>query len=482
MNIEMNACRRRAWGINMKKLRRFLVKFFLFGFFLAVAAFFLLTYYYRNNFPVNTWINGVYCTGKSVEEVNQELSARAEAPVVRILDEEGNTYLIDLAETDYTADFTEALKRFIHQQNPLSWLENLTLQKDYELFPQPLLNEDKLLRLLGELDPVRRESDSEADVRIHFSEAEGWVLDNGLEDRLDKELFFQCVMNSVTDGTYEVDMEQSGCVYDLTPSAWQKKLLSLWEKVNAFQQCGIVYDMGDQMISLRGGISAGFLTVDQNGLPLLNEAGEPVVDPERIRAFIGQLAEEYDTYGKEISFQSTRGDIVQVPGNGTYGTTIDQEKEFDYLTAALEESRNEVHIPAYLHQGLVRGRNDIGDTYIEVDMTEQKMYYYADGELVIETDIVTGNTGRRMGTPQGVNFVYNKQRNRVLRGEGYASPVKYWVPVKGAVGIHDASWRSEFGGEIYKTNGSHGCINTPTEIMAQLYEAVEIGTPVVMFY
>lgn len=201
-----------------------------------------------------------------------------------------------------------------------------------------------------------------------------------------------------------------------------------------------------------------------------------------MKAFVSRLAEEYDTYGKEISFQSTRGDMVQVPGNGTYGTTIDQEAEFDYLMAALAEKRQEVHIPAYIRQGLVRGKNDIGDTYIEVDMTEQKMYYYVDGELVIETDVVTGHTGRRRGTPQGVNFVYNKQRNRVLRGQGYASPVKYWVPVKGAIGIHDANWRSEFGGEIYKTDGSHGCINTPTEAMAQLYEQVEIGTPVIMFY
>lgn len=466
----------------MKKLRRFLVKFFLCGLFLLVAAFLLLTFYYRNNFPVNTWINGVYCTGKSVEEVNQELSAGAEAPVVHILDEGENVALIDLAETGYRADYTEPLERFIRRQNPLSWLENLMLQKDHELLPKPLIDEDKLRQLLNELDFVQRESDSEADVRLHFSETEGWVLDNGLEHRLDAEQLFQCVLESVADGSYEVDMEQSGCVYDLTPTAWQMTLLSLWEKVDAFQQCGIVYDMGDQRISLQGGLSAGFLSVDQSGLPLLDEEGEPVVDPERVRAFIGRLAEEYDTYGREISFQSTRGDIVQVPGNGTYGTTIDQETEFDYLMSALEENRDEVHIPAYLQQGLVRGKNDIGNTYIEVDMTEQKMYYYKDGELVIETDIVTGNTGRRMGTPQGVNFVYNKQRNRVLRGQGYASPVKYWMPVKGAVGIHDASWRSEFGGEIYKTNGSHGCINTPTDIMAQLYESVEIGTPVIMFY
>ena len=115
-------------------------------------------------------------------------------------------------------------------------------------------------------------------------------------------------------------------------------------------------------------------------------------------------------------------------------------------------------------------------------MTQQKMYYYEEGELLLETEVVTGNLSRKWGTPEGVNYVYNKQRNRVLRGEGYASPVKYWMPVKGGIGIHDASWRTEFGGEIYKKNGSHGCINTPSQKMAELYEMVETGTPVVMFY
>lgn len=461
----------------MRKLRRFLVRFLLFGFFLMAAAFLLLALYYRNNFPVNTWINGVYCTGKSVEEVNQELSAKAEAPVVRILDEEGNAWLIDITESGYVADYTEPLENFIRRQNPLLWVENIMLQKSHVLFPKISLDEEKLRQLLDELEPVRREQDRETAVAIRFSESEGWLLDNGLENRLDTEKLFDQVLECVSDGSCEVELEQSGCLYDVAPSARQMTLLALWEKVDAFQQCGIVYDMGDQMIPLSGSVSAGFLAVDQQGLPLLNEKGELTVDLERVKAFISRLAEEYDTYGREISFQSTRGDIIQVPGNGTYGTTLDQEAEFAYLSAALAANSEEVHIPAYIRQGLVRGRNDIGDTYIEVDLTEQKMYYYVEGQLVLETDIVTGKR-----TPEGVNYIYNKQRNRVLRGPGYASPVKYWMPVKGAIGIHDANWRSEFGGEIYKTNGSHGCINTPTEIMAQLYDSAEIGTPVVMFY
>ena len=105
-----------------------------------------------------------------------------------------------------------------------------------------------------------------------------------------------------------------------------------------------------------------------------------------------------------------------------------------------------------------------------------------DGILKIETGGVTGNTSLGRGTPSGTNYVYNKQRNRVLRGADYATPVKYWIPVYKAIGIHDASWRKNFGGEIYKTNGSHGCVNTPTDQVAELYDMVEIGTPCVMFY
>ena len=60
--------------------------------------------------------------------------------------------------------------------------------------------------------------------------------------------------------------------------------------------------------------------------------------------------------------------------------------------------------------------------------------------------------------------------------------MKFWMPVKGAIGLHDADWRSEFGGDIYKTDGSHGCVNLPPEVAKELYDSVEIGTPVVMFY
>jgi lipoprotein-anchoring transpeptidase ErfK/SrfK len=175
---------------------------------------------------------------------------------------------------------------------------------------------------------------------------------------------------------------------------------------------------------------------------------------------------------------------------------MDQKREVQWLTDYLEQllqktvnaagfdvdASGEVRIPAYTREAYNRSCAGVGDTYIEVDMGIQKLYYYEAGELKLETDIVTGNVRKKMNTPEGVNYVYSKQKNRILRGEGYTSPVSFWMPVKGAVGIHDASWRDEFGGDIYKSNGSHGCINLPSDVMAELYDMVEVGTPVVMFY
>ena len=87
-----------------------------------------------------------------------------------------------------------------------------------------------------------------------------------------------------------------------------------------------------------------------------------------------------------------------------------------------------------------------------------------------------------MDTPSGTNYVYYKQKNRTLIGPDYQTFVHFWMAVNGHIGIHDATWRGSFGNDIYKTNGSHGCINTPMDAVSELYDLVEIGTPVIMYY
>ena len=114
-----------------------------------------------------------------------------------------------------------------------------------------------------------------------------------------------------------------------------------------------------------------------------------------------------------------------------------------------------------------------------MDLKEQHLYFYENGTMIIDAPFVSGNVAKDWTTPPGLFTLYYKQTDKVLRGEDYETPVKYWMPFNGGIGLHDANWRGSFGGEIYKTNGSHGCINLPPAKAAQVYEHAYKGIPII---
>ncbi len=441
-----------------------------------------LSWYYIGEFSYNTWINGIYCTGKSVSEVNQELSREYSYDSLTILDYEGNPYSISAELIDYRFDFAESLERYKSLQNPYLWIDNLRGGNgEKHILPIIHYDETALEEQVNAL-PFMQEKDSMRTRAVEIRKTDsGYCLINERDNVLNREKAREAIYNAVDQFEPEVDLQKLDCYEDLPLNEEMQQAVALWSKIQEFQDCMIVYQMGEELIPIDASVVCDWFLLNEDGSFVFDEQGNPVLDEEKPEMFIAKLAEEYDTLGGPRDFQATRGEIVTVTG-GIYGNQLDRKAEAAYLLQAFKEKRIEIHTPEYKQKALYQGKDDIGDTYIEVDMTEQMMYYYEKGKCLIETPVVTGNTSLRRGTPEGVNFVYAKQKNRILRGEDYASPVKFWIPVKGAIGIHDASWRNKYGGEIYKTNGSHGCINTPYDAVKELYELVEIGTPCVMFY
>lgn len=449
---------------------------------LSTAAMYLgLARYYADGFSYETWINGIYCTGKSINEVNEELLKQCCYYGLTITDRDGKSYTVPSDEVNFSFDFSEALSLYLERQNPYLWIDNLVKgAQDKRLEPAIAYDAQAFENLVGALPFLVEKTDPRHRLEIVKSK-EGYTLLDERRHILNEEKTRQAIREAFENTQPFLDLEEAGCYEDLPLTKKMEQDLALWEKLEGYQDCGIVYQFGQEEVPIDAGVVCDFLKLDENGDFVLDERGELVTDEEKVSAFVDRLCDEYDTVGKARQFRATRGDIVTVEG-GTYGNQIDRTAEKEYLLDAFLNGRREVHQPCYTQTARRQGKDDIGDTYIEVDMSSQMMYYYEEGELMIETPVVTGNTSLRRGTPSGTNFVYNKERNRVLRGADYASPVKFWIPVRGAIGIHDASWRSKYGGEIYKTNGSHGCINTPYDEVSKLYDMVEIGTPCVMFY
>jgi hypothetical protein len=123
---------------------------------------------------------------------------------------------------------------------------------------------------------------------------------------------------------------------------------------------------------------------------------------------------------------------------------------------------------------------DIQATHVEVDVENQRMTFYKNGQLVVSTDVVTGKADGH-DTPHGLYHARNKEANAWLTGPDFRVFVKYWVGIFDAYGLHDASWRTKFGKDYYLYGGSHGCVNTPEDAMKTIYDNIDIGTPILIF-
>lgn len=468
--------------ISMKKQKKLILGlFFMVPIIMCAAIYVALGLYYQGGFSYGTWVNGVYCTGKSVTAINEELLKNETADTFTIYGKEEAEENISLAEIDYHITYEPPLQEMQKTQNPFLWGLQLFQGKEKILLPQLSYNQEALEEKLNQLSMIKEGSLlTNPDVRLIKTE-KGYELQDQTKQVLQVNKAKEVIKSALQEGKKSVSLQEALCYEDTELTPKMLAVYDLWKKVNAFQDCKITYQFGDAQEKIDSSIVADWIALDENGGFLFDENGELQLEDGKIEEYIAHLGDKYDTYKKTRKFMATRGEEVLIEG-GTYGNQLNQKAEMAYLKDAFYQKKEEVHIPEYSKTAKTQGENDLGDTYIEIDMQTQTMYYYKSGAIVLETPIVTGNISRKWSTPARTCYVYGKQRNRVLKGPGYASPVNFWMPVNGNIGIHDAKWRKTFGGEIYKTNGSHGCINTPYDKMKELYEMVEVGTPVLMFY
>lgn len=201
---------------------------------------------------------------------------------------------------------------------------------------------------------------------------------------------------------------------------------------------------------------------------------------EAMEEFVSDFASKYDTVNKGHTLKTSWGTTVTVP-SGNYGWKLNQESELETLKENVKAKKQVTREPIYSRKASSHGSNDYGSTYVEINLTAQHLYFYKNGQKIVDSDFVSGNLAKGYDTPTGTYALTYKDKDAVLRGPGYASPVTFWMPFNGGVGMHDASWRSTYGGTIYKTNGSHGCINLPYSAAQKIFNNISTGDPVLVY-
>ncbi len=312
------------------------------------------------------------------------------------------------------------------------------------------------------------------DAHLEYVDTQYEIIKEVMGTTVDRDSTKTLIQTAILNGEEHLDLEEAGCYIDPVVYDDFRELDVMKRNVNKLVDVTIVYDFKDRSETVDGAkISEWIVFYDDFSFELSRE---------RVEAYMKDLGKTYDTFGLPHKFYTSNGHNV-VLDYGDYGWCINKTESAEALIELIEAGQSVTTEPIYLYEAKERGQNDIGDTYIEVSIAQQRMWCYVDGVCIVDTPVVTGTKGvEDRETPRdGVWAIDAKMTDYNLVGEDYDSHVDYWLPFNGNVGVHDADWREEFGGNIYTTNGSHGCVNTPYRAAKKIYENVSIGTPVIVY-
>ncbi|WP_223292326.1 L,D-transpeptidase family protein [Salipaludibacillus neizhouensis] len=258
------------------------------------------------------------------------------------------------------------------------------------------------------------------------------------------------------------------------------------EKLQKFLDHNVEYEIQDQVYSLK----ASELILDAS----LSENMDVLIDSDTIFEKIAEINDSHSNLGKDFSFKTHSGSVLSVKGEG-YGWALEAEKEAALIKEAFEAGEKSIS-PSNIYGNGWEGEgygyettsnNGIGDTYAEVSIKDQRMWIYKDGELVVDTHVVTGRQSTQQDTAPGVWYILFKRTPYTLTGTSadeseYATDVDYWAPfTNSGQGFHDAGWRTNWSSNAYSTEGSNGCVNVPPDIMKKVYENLNVYDPVVIY-
>jgi len=441
----------------------------------GIAAVYLaFSLYYRSHFLPNTTINGMEAGGMDAAGMEDLIRDQVRAYQLSIQTNSGEIETITGEEISISPDFHGELETLLAEQKNFAW--PASLMKGNALTVGTMVNYDSaaLENAISNLSCMAPENQlPPKDAALSDYTEQGFVvMPEDYGSTIDPSVMKEAVTNAVETMTPHLDLTEAACYILPKVTEEDEKLVTLAQKLNNYVMHTITLDMGPDTREITGETIAEWLSADENN--------EVKVDRDAIAQYVSELAKETDTYGVPKEFPTSYDQDITFH-SVYYGWKIDQEAETEQLYSDVQSGRDIKREPNYLYRGASRGEKDYGGTYVEVNLSAQHMFCYKDGVLALDAPCVTGCVGKGTITHVGVYPIYSKETDRDLVGENYRSHVNYWMPFNAGEGLHDATWRSSFGGSIYLTSGSHGCVNLSNSVAAKLYDLVEVGTPVFVY-
>jgi len=453
----------------------------IFGIALIAGGWLYIDYktYCKTYYPDNTFINKVDCSGMTPEAAKKALT-RTWNKKDFVVKENGKKLAV-LKDLNFTYDIDQQLEkiRVRNYRFPLYILickkyEDLTVSMTPAKLTKSFKEQIKALPVYEQENEVKT-VDAYVDMSNHKLEIVPEIYGNNIDRKLVK----TTILDMIAAGTWKLDYKEEDFYEQPKVKQDSPELLDRQAYCKKYLAHKITYKFGSDSYTIP--------PAEMDKMMYADDDGNVKIRPKKVKAFVSRLAEKYDTLDTDRLFKSTSRGNVMVYG-GTYGYKINKTKERAKLTKNLSAMKNVSRKPVYEQEGTGWENNGFGSTYVEVDLALQTLWYYQDGKMMMSCPIVSGCVKTNHHTVTGAFQIVYMTTDVTLKGGSkkkktyYESHVDYWMPFYGDYGLHDADWRSAFGGSIYYSGGSHGCVNMPPASAALLYNYVSTGTPVIVFY
>lgn len=448
--------------------------------------------HFNSHFFYGTYINNCDVSGMSIEDAKNKLMQSSNEYTLTLEEQNYNYETIYGTDIGLTTNISDSLDSLLTEQNSFAWIFNILGSKEYiadESMIYYTYDEATLLEIIDGLDCVDPAYPIEAkNAELVIMNGEFQIVAEDVSNIAHKEELTEkikvCIeaqeptLNLMNENLYD----KPDILADDPDLIAKKDLCSSLANV----QIDLIFGYADEHIDVQTLINWVSTQKQDNGEYKL------VVNKDAISDYVSNLSEQYNTSGKPKMFATTGGDVVEIIW-GDYGWRLDNEYAVEQLSKMVTSAKSTtIDLTDHSEESNkwwaqtavgydANGNDYYGTTYAEVSIQEQHMWMYQDGVLALETDVVTGNPNLGNDTPVGAFRIRSMSLDAVLRGPGYETPVDYWMVFADDVGFHDATWQAAFGGDLYYTNGSHGCVNMPLDQAEKLYGLIYIGMPVFVY-
>lgn len=442
---------------------------------ILVALYVVASVYFTKHFMYKTEVNGIDASFMTADEVQTRLQDRLEEYVLTLEERGGKSEQIRGTELNIHGDFDTKITDALREQSALSWITKSWSKKEVNVDAVASYDADRLSSLIGTLDCMdesQMTKSRSASISAEQTDGVFTIVDEVYGTEIKEDELRKAVGEAVDSLADSIDLSKAGCYKDPKYTKDSDEVKAALESVNKMTGMTITYDMKDIDPVVNGADTIrSWINISKKMKVSLDE--------DKIAEFVDEFAKKYNTSYTPRKFTTASGEEVTLPG-GYYGWRLDKSAEREALISEVQAGKDVSREPHWYRTAASHTSRDYGNTYAEVDISMQEMWFFENGNQKLNSSVVTGDETKGRATPRGMFAIMYKEKDATLNGEDYSSPVSYFMPFETNVGFHDATWRSDFGGSIYKGDGSHGCVNMPFSAAKSLFSMIEKGTPVIV--